>query len=55
MNELTDNMILARNVAVGGLIAYAAYHIVNKYFLTPFWSTFRFLVNQTSVIRQTLK
>ena len=25
MNELTDNMILARNIAVGGLVAYAAY------------------------------
>ena len=55
MNELTDNMILARNVAIGSLCAYAGYQILNTYFLTPFWSTFRFLINQTSAVRQSLK
>ena len=55
MDELTDNMILARNVAIGSLVAYAGFHILNRWFLTPFMSTFRFLVNQTSAVRDQLK
>ena len=55
MNELTDNMILARNVALGSLCAYAGFQILSKYFLTPFWSTFQFLINQTNAVRKSLK
>ena len=55
VDELTDNMILARNIAIGSLVAYAGFHILNRWFLTPFMSTFRFLVNQTSAIRDQLK
>jgi len=45
MNELADNMILARNIAVGSLAFYASYTLLKKHFVMPFLQTFRFLSN----------
>ena len=47
MNEIADNFILVRNIIVGGLAGYAGYFILRKYFLKPFFSTFKFLSNHT--------
>ena len=47
MNELADNVILARNRIVGGLAVYASYMILRKYVIKPFIKTFKFLSNQT--------
>ena len=54
MNELADNFILARNIIVGGLAAYAGYVILRKYFLKPFFNTFKFLSNQTRDMQESL-
>ena len=47
MNELADNLIFARDVALYSMAFYASYTILKKYLIQPFVSTFRFLRNQT--------
>ena len=37
MNELADNLILARNLVVYSMAAYASYTILKKYFIKPFF------------------
>jgi hypothetical protein len=45
MNELADNMIMARNIFVGSLAVYAGYTLLRKYVIVPFLRTYRFLRN----------
>ena len=47
LNELTDNIILVRNIVVGGLAVYATWTLGRRYLVKPFLNTFRFLSNQT--------
>ena len=47
MNELADNLILARNIVIGGLAVYAGFSIVRNFILMPFMRTYKFLSNQS--------
>lgn len=47
LNELTDNIILVRNIVVGSLAVYATWTLGRRYLVKPFLNTFRFLSNQT--------
>jgi hypothetical protein len=47
MNELADNLLLARNVLIYSMAFYASWTLLKKYLVKPFMSTYRFLSNQT--------
>jgi hypothetical protein len=54
MNEIADNMILARNVFVGTLAMYATYSLTRKFVFRPLAQTYRFLSNQTKDLQCSL-
>lgn len=55
MNELADNVILARNIFVGSLALYASLSLVRKFIVKPFIKTFKFLSNQTKNLEVSLQ
>ena len=55
MNELTDSMILARNIFVGTLAVYAGYSLLTKYVVSPLLQSYRFLTNQTKNLEEALQ
>lgn len=51
INELADNLILARNVVLYSMAFYASWTLLKRYLVKPFMSTYRFLSNQTQDMR----
>ena len=54
LNELTDNVILVRNICVGTLAVYAKWTLGRRYLIKPFLQTFRFLSNQAKDLQMAL-
>ena len=55
MNELTDSMILARNIFVGTLAVYAGYSLLTKFVVSPLLQSYKFISNQTKNLEEALQ
>ena len=55
MNEITDSMILARNIFVGTLAVYAGYSLVTKFVVSPLLQSYKFISNQTKNLEEALQ
>jgi uncharacterized membrane protein len=54
MNEIADNFLLVRRVAVGAVCFFIGYTLVKRYIVRPAISTMKFLSNETKNLEKEL-